>query len=165
MSYLVANPERQVFSWWGSPWKSIKSVNSTNLCKCWLICACLGKLQLQESCRWLWYFHFNIEPESLTHIRIDSGSSFYIRNFKTLASFCGCAGRFVSYLVANPERQVFSWWGSPWKSIKSVNSTNLCKCWLICACLGKLQLQESCRWLWYFHFNIEPESLTHIRID
>ena len=30
-------------------------------------------------------------------------SSFYIRNFKTLASFCGCAGRFVSYLVANPE--------------------------------------------------------------
>ena len=29
--------------------------------------------------------------------------SFYIRNFKTLASFCGCADRFVSYLVENPE--------------------------------------------------------------
>ena len=30
-------------------------------------------------------------------------SRFYSRNFKTLASFCGCTGRFVSYLVANPE--------------------------------------------------------------
>ena len=30
-------------------------------------------------------------------------SSFYIRNFKPLAGFCGCAGRFVSYLVGNPE--------------------------------------------------------------
>ena len=30
-------------------------------------------------------------------------SSFYIRNFKPLPSFSGCAGRFVSYLVANPE--------------------------------------------------------------
>ena len=30
-------------------------------------------------------------------------SSFYIRNFKALASFGGCAGRFVSYLVGNPE--------------------------------------------------------------
>ena len=30
-------------------------------------------------------------------------SSFYIRNFKPLASFYGCAGRFESYLVENPE--------------------------------------------------------------
>ena len=30
-------------------------------------------------------------------------SSFYIRNFKPLPSFCGCAGRFESTLVANPE--------------------------------------------------------------
>ena len=30
-------------------------------------------------------------------------SSFYIQNFKPLSSFCGCAGRLVSYLVANPE--------------------------------------------------------------
>ena len=30
-------------------------------------------------------------------------SSFYIWNFKPLASFCGCAGRFESYLVENPE--------------------------------------------------------------
>ena len=29
--------------------------------------------------------------------------SFYIWYFKPLASFCGCAGRFVSYLVENPE--------------------------------------------------------------
>ena len=32
-------------------------------------------------------------------------SSFYIQNFKPLASFCGCAGRFESYLVANPENR------------------------------------------------------------
>ena len=25
------------------------------------------------------------------------------QKFRTLASFCGCAGRFVSYLVGNPE--------------------------------------------------------------
>ena len=30
-------------------------------------------------------------------------SSFYIRNFKTLPSSCGCAGRFESTLVENPE--------------------------------------------------------------
>ena len=30
-------------------------------------------------------------------------SSFYILNFKRLASFCSCTGWFVSYLVANPE--------------------------------------------------------------
>ena len=29
--------------------------------------------------------------------------SFYIRNFKTLSSFCGWADRFVSYLVATPK--------------------------------------------------------------
>ena len=30
-------------------------------------------------------------------------SSFYIRNFKPLASICSCAGRFESYLVKNPK--------------------------------------------------------------
>ena len=30
-------------------------------------------------------------------------SSFYIQNLKPLASFCSWVGRFVSYLVANPE--------------------------------------------------------------
>ena len=35
--------------------------------------------------------------------RLYKTSSFYIRNFKPLPSFCGCAGRFVSYLVTNPE--------------------------------------------------------------
>ena len=33
----------------------------------------------------------------------DNTSSFYIHNFKPFPSFCGCAGRFVSYLVANTE--------------------------------------------------------------
>ena len=39
-------------------------------------------------------------------------SRFYSRNFKSLASFCGCAGRFVSDLVGNFRRHVFSWRGS-----------------------------------------------------
>ena len=30
-------------------------------------------------------------------------SSLFIRNYKPLASFCGCAGRFESYLVEYPE--------------------------------------------------------------
>ena len=34
-------------------------------------------------------------------------SSFYIRNFKPLASSCGCAGRFESTLVANPEDRFY----------------------------------------------------------
>ena len=37
---------------------------------------------------------------------------FYIRNFKTLASFCGCAGQFVSGLVENFQRHVLSCRGS-----------------------------------------------------
>ena len=32
-----------------------------------------------------------------------NSSSFYIRDFKPLASFFDCAGRFASYLVENPE--------------------------------------------------------------
>ena len=35
-------------------------------------------------------------------------SRFCSRNFKTLASFCGCAGRFVSGLVGNSRRHVLS---------------------------------------------------------
>ena len=38
-------------------------------------------------------------------------SSFYVRNFKPLHSFCGCAGRFESTLVAKPWKQVLSWRG------------------------------------------------------
>ena len=39
-------------------------------------------------------------------------SIFYSRNFKTLASFRGCAGRFVSGLVGNSRRHVLSCRGS-----------------------------------------------------
>ena len=39
-------------------------------------------------------------------------SRFYSWNFKTLASFCRCAGRFVSGLVGNSRRHVISWRGS-----------------------------------------------------
>ena len=34
---------------------------------------------------------------------LDNTSSFYIQNCKPLASLCGCAGRFESYLVETPE--------------------------------------------------------------
>ena len=37
-----------------------------------------------------------------------NASSFYIRNFKPLSSFCGCAGRFESTLVANPVTRLMS---------------------------------------------------------
>ena len=36
-------------------------------------------------------------------------SRFYSRNFKTLASFCGCGGLFVSGLVGNAWRHVLSY--------------------------------------------------------
>ena len=39
-------------------------------------------------------------------------SRFYSRNFKTLVSFSGCAGRFVSGLVGNYRRHVLSCRGS-----------------------------------------------------
>ena len=39
-------------------------------------------------------------------------SRFYSRNFKNLAGFCGCAGRFVSGLVGNSRRHVLSCRGS-----------------------------------------------------
>ena len=39
-------------------------------------------------------------------------SRFYSRNSKTLASFCGCASRFVSGLVGNSRRHVLSCRGS-----------------------------------------------------
>ena len=40
--------------------------------------------------------------------RLYNISRFYSQNFKTLASFCGCAGRFVSGLVGNSRRHVLS---------------------------------------------------------
>ena len=39
----------------------------------------------------------------LDSITASISQSFYIPNFKHLPSFCGCPGRFVSYLVANPK--------------------------------------------------------------
>ena len=41
-------------------------------------------------------------------LREYNNSRFYSWNFKTLASFCGCAGRFVSSLVGNSRRHILS---------------------------------------------------------
>ena len=43
--------------------------------------------------------------------RQNDTSSFYIRNFKILASLCSWAGRFVSCLVEDSRRYIFSWRG------------------------------------------------------
>ena len=64
---------------------------------------------------------YNIDADQPAHLRslisiflvrcLDS-EIFYtccIQNFKTLARFWSWAGWFGSYLVANPQRQVFSW--------------------------------------------------------
>ena len=51
-------------------------------------------------------------------------SSCYIRNFKTLASLCLWAGRFESYLVANPEDR-FSRDVAHFSSSICVNNENL----------------------------------------
>ena len=36
----------------------------------------------------------------------------YIQSFKIQASFCRWAGWFESYLVENPRRHIFAWYGS-----------------------------------------------------
>ena len=57
--------------------------------------------------------------------------SFYIRDFKPLTSFCDCADRFESALVANPEDRfsrdeahMVLWWfyGETWKIISKLSS-------------------------------------------
>ena len=65
-------------------------------------------------------------------------SRFYSRNFKTLASLCGCTGRFASGLVGNSRRHVLSCRGLYllWctyyscsrfrNSIKTIRKQNIC---------------------------------------
>ena len=43
-----------------------------------------------------------ITEKSSVH-RFEMNCSFYIQHFKPLPSFCGCTGRFESYLVKNPK--------------------------------------------------------------
>ena len=44
--------------------------------------------------------------------RQNDTSSLYIGNFKVLAGLCSWAGQFVSYLVGDSRRHIFSWRGS-----------------------------------------------------
>ena len=44
--------------------------------------------------------------------RQNDTSSWYIRNFKILAGLCSWAGQFVSCLVGDSRRHIFSWRGS-----------------------------------------------------
>ena len=53
-------------------------------------------------------------------------SRFYSQNFKTLASFCGCAGRFLSNLVANSRRHVLSCRGTCVKHNVGTQCEDLC---------------------------------------
>ena len=71
-------------------------------------------------------------------------SRFYSRNFKTLASFCGCTGRFVSGLVGNSQRHVLSCHGT-YIYIDNKNS------WLV----WKVKSKNECLFLLtYFVYNV-----------
>ena len=65
-----------------------------------------NKGEISLCIRIVWSALLNLLP------RKHNTSRCYIRNLKTLASFCSWAGWFESYLVAKPRRQVFSWHGS-----------------------------------------------------
>ena len=58
---------------------------------------------------------------------IISLSRFYNRNFKTLASFCGCAVWFVSGLVGNSRRHVLSCRGSNVYKSEEIISSKMTK--------------------------------------
>ena len=51
-------------------------------------------------------------PRSLISACVVRCLDIYSRNFKTLASFYGCAGQFVSGLIGDSRRHIFSWRGS-----------------------------------------------------
>ena len=57
------------------------------------------KVQISLRIREVWFSTFVVRYLD----GILNTSSFYLRNFKTLACLCTWAGRFESYLVANPE--------------------------------------------------------------
>ena len=59
-------------------------------------------------------------------------SSFYIRNFKPQPKFCGCAGRFESSLVANPEDRFFR------DEAHFMVSECCCTCTLVCNKAGRI---------------------------
>ena len=61
----------------------------------------------QQRCRSAWKSVQSDQHLCCSLLRWYNTSSFYIQKFKPLASLCGCAGRFESYLVANPEDRFF----------------------------------------------------------
>ena len=65
--------------------------------------------------------------------------NFYNRNFKPLPSFCGCTGRFVSYLVANPQDR-FSLDEAQILSTSSAFSVH-------CACFGPPVIAINLNWI------------------
>ena len=80
---------------WAGPWGNL----SYDICeqqRCRSACASAQSDQRLYCSLHRWYYIFR----------------FYSRNFSTLASFCGCAGRFESDLVRNCRRHIFSWRGS-----------------------------------------------------
>ena len=64
-------------------------------------------------------------------------STFYSRNFKNLASFCGCAGRFVSGQVGNSRRHVLSCRGS-YKCQLAVHLPTHVRVWGCKVCIVKV---------------------------
>ena len=59
-------------------------------------------------------------------------SSFYIRNFKPLPSFCGWAGRFESYLVADPENRFSRDEAHSARDVNTPLKNTVCR-WVVCS--------------------------------
>ena len=59
--------------------------------------------------------------------RQNDTSSLYIRNFKILVGFCSWAGQFVSSLVGDSRRHIFSWRGSITSPVYNSSSSRLFK--------------------------------------
>ena len=89
----VSTPKKEFI--WAGPWENVSYV----ICKQQRRRSNCASAQSDQHLCCLLLRQYNI-------------SRFYSRNFKTLASFCGCAGRLVTGLVGNSRRHILSWWGS-----------------------------------------------------
>ena len=61
----------------------------------------------QQRCRPAYAFAQSDQRRCCSLPRQSNTTSFYIQNFKPLASFCGWAGRFESYLVEKPQDRFY----------------------------------------------------------
>ena len=97
----IFSTEKKSVSTWAGPWENMSYV----------ICE-------QLRCRSACAFAQSVQSLCCSLLRQYNISRFYSRNFMPLASFCGCAGQFVSGLVGNSRRHVLSCRGSHMGRVK-----------------------------------------------